>query len=460
MTTETVVRYQPRGTCLELWKAQDTECLIEGPAGTGKTRSALEYMHATAIRWPRSKQLIARKTNTALATAALATYRDKVAAAEIASGAVIAFGGSGSEPPGFRYSNGSTIEYRGLDDPSKTLSTEYDNVYVNEATECTEDDWELLTRCLRNGVTPRQRLIGDCNPSTDRHWLLRRCNTGKTRRLRSTVKDNPLYWDEALGDYTPEGHAYIEEIVGNMTGTRRQRLFEGEWVGLENAIYESLDRDKQLVPVPEGWLWSRSAIGVDYGTVHISAVVVVSLDTTGRYWVRECWTGGEDEQAIENAVNSFKVRYGARAGIVDPIPAMQMLANRLVFKRSGTTTAGARGGEGSRIANVLRVKTLLGNDALRFDINGAGVNDLFGEALDYKWLHKDTENIEKYIVDRHNDDRVAAMEYAIEALLTIPGGQMLMHAQGTTYERTPDTTRRGAVRRSQQESIQTLGGQA
>lgn len=433
MTTETVVRYQPRGAVADLWRDTATECLIEGPAGTGKTRGVLEYMHATAIRWPKSKQLIARKTQTALADAALATYRDKVAAKEIASGAVEHFGGSGAEPAGYRYSNGSMILYRGLDKIDKTLSTEYDNVYVNEATECTEDDWELLTRCLRNGVTPRQRLIGDCNPSTDRHWLLRRCNTGKTRRLRSTVRDNPLYWDEALDNYTPEGHAYIEEIVGNMTGTRRQRLFAGEWVGMENAIYEALDREKHLIACPEGQPWVKSAVGIDYGTVHISAVSIVSEDTAGRIWLRECWTGGEDEDAILDIARSYKRRYNATAVVVDPIPAMQMLANKLGGVRSGTALKGTGGGEGSRVANIFRIKSLIARDAIRFDLNGEGVKDAFDEALDYKWLHKDTENIEKYIVDRHNDDRVASWEYAIEGLTTaVPA--MQQQATGFTYK--------------------------
>jgi hypothetical protein len=116
-----------------------------------------------------------------------------------------------------------------------------------------------------------------------------------------------------------------------------------------------------------------------------------------------------------------------------------MLANRLAFVRSGTTTGGSRGGDGSRVANILRVKTLLANDALRFDLGGEGVKDLFDEALDYKWLHKDTENIEKYIVDRHNDDRVAAMEYAIEALETITEYDPTPTAIGVHYSklRTP-----------------------
>lgn len=413
-TTETRVKYKPRGVCLDLWRETAVETLIEGPAGTGKTRGVLEYMHGIAIKYPKSKQLIARKTQTALAGAALATYRDKVAGEELRTGAIEHFGGSGAEPPGFRYSNGSTIQYRGLDDIDKTLSTEYDNVYVNEATECTEDDWELLTRCLRNGVTPRQRLIGDCNPSTDRHWLLRRCNTGKTRRLRSTVRDNPLYWDDLANDYTPEGKAYIEDIVGNMTGTRRQRLFEGQWVGLESAIYGQLDPSIHLQPLPIRVEWVDGAIGVDFGKTpgHPSTVVAITKAGDGVVWVRECWaeTGG-NAKAIEDAARGMMLRYNIRKGGTDPI--QDVLAQNLGL-------VAAKMGKGTRKQRIAKITSLLDAKptSLLFDIDGRGVRDTFNEGMDYRWEVRETDtNIEAEPV-RKDDDRIASLEYAYDAMTT------------------------------------------
>lgn len=459
MTTETVVRYKPRGSVADLWKDAATECLIEGPAGTGKTRGVLEYMHAVAIKYPKSKQLIARKTQTALAGAALATYRDKVAGEELRTGAIEHFGGSGAEPPGFRYSNGSTIQYRGLDDIDKTLSTEYDNVYVNEATECTEDDWELLTRCLRNGVTPRQRLIGDCNPSTDRHWLLRRCNTGQTRRLRSTVRDNPLYWDESLNDYTPEGKSYIEDIVGNMTGTRRQRLFEGQWVGMENAVYPQLDPSVQLKSLSaemarQPFSWVKSVGGGDYGEVHLSALAGLSKDSLGRKWIRRCWTGkGGNRDELKAAWRNIAstIRIGDQQqfvwGLTDPNQGY--MASDLGWESASKP----------RKPRIDRISTWLDENSIFWDADDPEVVESFYEALAYRWELSATATLEKLVPVRIDDNRIASIEYAGEAMESGSPGTIPPQARGTSYERPPTESAFRAVYR-QQQPIKALGGQA
>lgn len=430
MTAAEIVRpFKLRGGCDEAYYAREPEILVEGPAGTGKTRTILELLNNLAHSFPGLRACIVRKHQVTLTTTCLVTFNDKVLTP---NDGVVFFGGSKAEPAAYRYPNGSTITVGGMDNPDKVLSSEYDIVYVNEATELTLEDWETLTTRVRPpGALKYQRIIGDCNPSHDKHWLLKRCMEGTTRRIRTFLQDNPAYFDDD-GTATPEGERYLSTLQ-SLTGTRRQRLLDGEWVGMEDAIYESLEREKHLVACPEGMTWGSSAIGIDYGTVHISAVVAVSKDTSGRIWVRECWTGGEEEDPILDMARSMKRRYNARHGVVDPIPAMEMLANKLGFIRSGQSTKGSRGSEGSRIANIMRVKSLLATDALRFALDGEGVEDLFSEAQMYRWLHKDTENIEKYVVDRHNEDRVAAMEYAIEALETAPVATPMITATAIRY---------------------------
>ena len=53
------------------------------------------------------------------------------------------------------------------------MSSEYDVIYVQEATELVEDDWEALTTRLRNGKVTFQQLMADCNPGPPQHWLNR-----------------------------------------------------------------------------------------------------------------------------------------------------------------------------------------------------------------------------------------------------------------------------------------------
>jgi len=57
----------------------------------------------------------------------------------------------------WRYQNGSVIVTGGLDKVTKIMSSEYDAIYVQEATEISEDEWEHLTTRLRRTTTPTSR---------------------------------------------------------------------------------------------------------------------------------------------------------------------------------------------------------------------------------------------------------------------------------------------------------------
>src|SRR5438552_18558621 len=73
--------------------------------------------------------------------------------------------------------NGSILAIAGLDKSSKVMSSEWDLIYVQEATELDEDDWESLTTRLRNGMNIYQQLIVDCNPDAPTQWLKQRASS-------------------------------------------------------------------------------------------------------------------------------------------------------------------------------------------------------------------------------------------------------------------------------------------
>jgi phage terminase large subunit len=96
--------------------------------------------------------LIVRKTRESLGSTALETYRSFVATEAILAGEVTFFGGNSERPAQYRYGNGSTINIGGMDKAMKIMSSEYDIVYAQEATELTIDDWEAITTRLRKGT--------------------------------------------------------------------------------------------------------------------------------------------------------------------------------------------------------------------------------------------------------------------------------------------------------------------
>lgn len=243
--------YRHRGGASQLFKSKDSEVLISGPLGTGKSRAALEKLLVACLNKPGIRCLIVRKTATSLATSALDTWRKVVAKEALEAGHCEYYSGSAVEPAQYRFTNGSTVIVGGMDKSTRILSTEYDLIFAQEAIELKEEDWQTLLGRLRNGVLSFQQLIGDCNPTTPHHWLYKRCQEGHTKLFLSRHQDNPRYYDDD-GFLTAEGIAYMAKL-DHMTGVHRKRYRDGLWVAAEGVVYEDyndathvLDTDQML----------------------------------------------------------------------------------------------------------------------------------------------------------------------------------------------------------------------
>lgn len=262
-TVEVEVEF--RGAAVAMMKSRDPEILVSGPAGTGKTQAALYKVHFACLRKPGVRALVVRKTHASLSASTLVTFRKKVAAEALALGYVRYFGGSGSEPAAFRYSNGSTLVVGGLDKPTKLLSTEYDLILVDEAIETDSDDLDTLITRLRNGVLPYQQLIMLTNPGAPSHHLKVRADTGRSKMMYSRHEDNPAYFQ--AGEWTDAGRSYLA-ILDTLPTVRRQRYLLGQWVAAEGLVYDEFDPSAHLAaPFPGGSPpadWDR-IVSVDFG---------------------------------------------------------------------------------------------------------------------------------------------------------------------------------------------------
>ena len=281
--------YTPRGGARQLLLCRDPECLIEGPANTGKSYAGLWKMHLAAIKYPGMHGLLLRKTLVSLKASTLVTYRERILGP---TSPVRFWTAKADEPAHYAYPNGSKLYVGGMDNAAKIMSTEYDLALWDEATDGEQSEWEALGTRMRYGRMPYQQRIGCVNPQAPTHWLNQRANTGRVTRLLSRHEDNPTV--------TPE---YLK-LLDALTGVRRARLYLGLWAAAEGAVYEDAwDRARNLIDrgvicarakdlrgdcgIPRDW---PRYLSVDFGYTHPFVCQWWTHDPDGRlYRYREIY---------------------------------------------------------------------------------------------------------------------------------------------------------------------------
>lgn len=211
------------------------ELVIVGPAGTGKTWPILAFLHTLCVKVPHIRVLICRQTRRSLTESVLATYEKEVLRAVGMTN--LASGARRDNRSRYEYPNGSEIVLGGLDKPDKILSTAWDVIYPNEATELNEAAWDTLGSRLDRPGRPRWLgfLLADTNPGDPSHWLKKRCDDGRTTMWTTTHESNPLLYDGR--NWTEDGEAYLARL-DRLRGTRRKRLRDGLWAAGEGQWFD------------------------------------------------------------------------------------------------------------------------------------------------------------------------------------------------------------------------------
>lgn len=271
-----------RGGNLEAQSRTDHEWLLSGPAETGKTVAGLWRLYSLCASTPKAHAAIIRKVQADIAGSVLQTWRRIVDM----RGAVTTYGGIA--PTQYEFPNGATIFVGGMDRSSKTLSSERDWIYVNQAEELTLDDWEHLTRPTtgRGAITKTPMLFGDCNPGPRTHWILSRSSL---QLLETFHRDNPFLFG---ADGTPEEQWAMRTgpILEALTGVRRDRLLLGKWASAEGVVYDGFDRRIHVIPrfvIPKAW---RRVRAIDFGFTNPFVCQWWAIDNDGRaYLYREIY---------------------------------------------------------------------------------------------------------------------------------------------------------------------------
>ena len=374
--------YEPRGAARELFLCKAPEVVIEGPAGTGKTRAVLENINALCELYPGSRHLVLAKYRASLTETVLVEWEGSVLTR---SHPLVIGGAHRSHRQSYVYENGSEVVCGGIDRAERYMSGQFDGAYLFEATTgATEEEWEQVLTRLRNNRMPYQRGVCDCNPGSPGHWLNLRAERCM-KRLRSVHTDNP--------SLTP---AYLARLA-NLTGVRRARYFLGQWVGSEGLVYE-FEYGRHVRPAPAT---GRVLVGIDDGTHNPFCALRGIVDGDGRLYIAaERYKPGLLEAAKVSAVKELAA--GSERTVIDPSAA----GLKLALSTNGVPVADA---DNDVLAGIGKVQQRLADGRLFID---PSCTNLIREVQAYEWA----DNDKKDVPVKENDHAMDALRYVVAAL--------------------------------------------
>lgn len=263
--------------------ATETEVLYGGAAGGGKSHGQLLDAFLYALKYPKSKQLILRRTFPELEKSLIRTARG-IYPTEI-------FSYNQSSHTG-RFPNGSIIDFGHLasdGDVYQYQSAEYDVIRFDELTHFTEFQYLYLISRVRGANTYPKQVKSSTNPGGVGHaWVKARFidpappNTSFTgddssRRifLPAKIDDNKFLTENDPG--------YKQRLLA-LGENEQKALLYGEWDLFDGQFFREFSRETHVCdpfPLPSTWRRYRA---LDYGFDGL-AVLWIAVSPVRRCYV-------------------------------------------------------------------------------------------------------------------------------------------------------------------------------
>lgn len=165
--------------------------------------------------------------------------------------------------------------FTSVDDPDKIKSTEFNDIWMEEAIEFTYEDFGILDLRLSGPTTPDQpnQMFLSLNKSDEHSWVREKLLTRPDVKLiESTYLDNP---------FLPE--AYIKKLEGlkEHDPILYQIYVQNEWASVQGNIYHW-----DIVPWPK-MAYDEIFYGIDWGYSVDPAVLVKIYRKANHFWVQE-----------------------------------------------------------------------------------------------------------------------------------------------------------------------------
>lgn len=249
-----------------------------GARGGGKSWALRRKIILMCIHYPNLKCLLVRRSYGELRynhiLPMLSELKDAVSYSEINK--IVTFPNGSTVKLGYLSDDGDTLQYQGL---------EYDVIAVDEATQLTEYQFNILKACLRGNNENPKRMYLTCNPGGVGHgWVKRlfidRCyregeRAEDYRFIQATVFDNT-----ALLEKDPD---YVSQLQSLPKALCDAWLY-GSWDIFSGQFFTELSDGGHIVNTFEMPGICRITGGLDYG-FDAAALVLLCADGYGRLTV-------------------------------------------------------------------------------------------------------------------------------------------------------------------------------
>ena len=288
----------PNKKQMEFFRAKARFVGYGGARGGGKSWSVRNKARLMALRYGGIRILILRKTFPELrenhilplrvALAGMAIYRDSEKAFTFPNGSRIVFGYCATES--------DVTQYQGQ---------EYDVIFMDEATQFTEYQFNTLTACVRGANAFPKRMYLTCNPGGVGHAWVKRLFIDREFRgseqpedyifISAKVTDNPVLLRQDPG--------YVR-MLQNLPHGLREAWLDGSWDVFAGQYFTEWDRKVHVCEPFTPPSWWRWYVTMDYG-LDMLAAYLIAVDERGRAYVtREVYRGRDEGQGCQGLIIS------------------------------------------------------------------------------------------------------------------------------------------------------------
>ena len=274
-----------------LEETQTSIVVLYGGAGSGKSWTMAQFLLCEILFQMPARVLVTRKYNPSLRLTTYTLFKDLLETLQVP------FEENKFEQLFFFPFSGARLYFRGLDEPSKIQSAEFNFVWMEEAMEFSVKDYQQLRLRLRHRSMPSRpnQLFLTFNP-TRKDWIYKlffQRQRPDTAILHTTYQDNPFLSEE---------YKSMLESLSAEDKTAYRVFAKGEFVDLTHIIYPNY-----VVTDEMPTYFDTVVYGVDFGYNNPSVVLRVGLKDNNIYVLDELYRTHLTNQQLIELMKQMKI---------------------------------------------------------------------------------------------------------------------------------------------------------